>query len=61
MRDDMQPHAPQRLSDERLAPLSAVAGELDLATLVAAVERLLRRDLELERERLQGAERGGTW
>lgn len=61
MSDDMQSHAPQRLSGERLTPLSAAAEGIDMAALVAAVERLLRRDIELERERLQGAERGNTW
>ena len=61
MRDDMQPNAPPRLNGERLAPSSVAAGEIDMAALIVAVERLLRRDLELERERLQGAERGDTW
>ena len=32
---------------------------VDIEELTAAVERLLRRDLELERERLRGGKRRG--
>lgn len=40
---------------------SSTAGEIDMEALVAAVERLMRRDLELERERLRGVRARELW
>ena len=59
MSDDTQSKSKPRSVD--VAPEARTGDEIDMAALVAAVERLLRRDLDLERERLRGGERGDIW
>lgn len=47
----------RRLTGEPPADESTAEEEIDIAELTAAVERLLRRDLEIERERLRAGQR----
>lgn len=61
MGDNESRNASQQLQGEHDSSEPSGDDEIDMTALVAAVERLLRRDLELERERLRGAERGDMW